>query len=115
MADQNGMPTAVMEAGSGNIAVSNLYSSVTIDEDNNSIIKILARFQLTWTFTEVFDTNGESRIIPKILVTDLPCNVGEETPCFEAKAGLGNDAWSLDNDFRFDTMDGHIRAVELRD
>ena len=115
MADQNGMPTAVMEAGSGNIAVSNLYSSVTIDEDNNSIIKIIARFQLTWTFPEVFDTNGESRIIPKILVTDLPCNVGEETPCFEAKAGLGNDAWSLDNDFRFDTMDGHIRAVELRD
>jgi hypothetical protein len=48
-------------------------------------------------------------------VTDLPCNEGEVTPCFEAKAGLGNDAWSLDNDFRFDTMDGHIRAVELRD
>ena len=37
------------------------------------------------------------------------------TPCFEAEAGLGNDWWSLDNDFRFDTMEGHIRAIELRD
>ena len=114
-ADANGEPMALMESGSDNIAVSNLYSSVSIDEDNNSIIKILARFQLTWTFPESFDTNGENRIIPKILVTDLPCNEGEITPCFETKAGLGNDAWSLDNDFRFDTMDGHIRAVELRD
>jgi hypothetical protein len=115
MADENGEPQAIMESGSDNIAVSNLYSSVSLDENNNSIIKILARFQLTWTFPESFDTNGETRIIPKILVTDLPCNEGEVTPCFEAKAGLGNDAWSLDNDFRFDTMDGHIRAVELRD
>ena len=79
------------------------------------MLLILARFQLTWTFPESFDTNGENQVIPKILVTDLPCNEGEVTPCFEAKAGLGNDAWSLDNDFRFDTMDGHIRAVELRD
>ena len=115
MANEQGEPMALMTSGSDNIAVSNLYSSVSLDEDNNSIIKILARFQLTWTFPESFDTNGESRVIPKILVTDLPCNVGETTPCFEAKEGLGNDAWSLDNDFRFDTMDGHIRAVELRD
>jgi hypothetical protein len=28
--------------------------------------------------------------------------------------GLGDDLWSLDNDFRFDTEPGHIRAVELR-
>lgn len=111
----DGEPVAVMTSGSANIAVSNLYSSVDLDENNNSIIKILARFQLTWTFPESFDTNGVSRITPKIMVTDLPCNEGEETPCFEAKAGLGNDAWSLDNDFRFDTMEGHIRAVELRD
>tara|TARA_B110000483_G_scaffold24056_1_gene28268 strand:- start:2449 stop:7851 length:5403 start_codon:yes stop_codon:yes gene_type:complete len=111
----DGTPTAIMESGSANIAVSNLYSSVTLDEENNDIIKILARFQLTWTFPESFDTNGENLIIPKILVTDLPCNEGELTPCFEATAGLGNDAWSLDNDFRFDTTEGHIRAVELRD
>jgi hypothetical protein len=112
---EDGDPVALMESGSANIAVSNLYSSVDLDEDNNDIIKILARFQLTWTFPESFDTNGENQIIPKILVTDLPCNVGELTPCFEATAGLGNDAWSLDNDFRFDTTEGHIRAVELRD
>jgi hypothetical protein len=30
-------------------------------------------------------------------------------------ASLGNNWWSLDNDFRFDTESGHIRAVELRD
>ncbi|HJL97059.1 MAG TPA: hypothetical protein QF401_02800, partial [Candidatus Poseidoniaceae archaeon] len=111
----DGEPIAVMESGSANIAVSNLYSSVDLDETDNNIIKILARFQLTWTFPESFDTNGINMIIPKILVTDLPCNEGEENPCFEATAGLGNDAWSLDNDFRFDTMEGHIRAVELRD
>tara|TARA_B100001093_G_scaffold78817_3_gene70077 strand:- start:18306 stop:23729 length:5424 start_codon:yes stop_codon:yes gene_type:complete len=108
-------PVASMESGSSNIAVSNLYSSVSLAEENNSIIKISARFQLTWTFPESFDTDGASLIIPKISVTDLPCNVGEVTPCFESTAGFGNDAWSLDNDFRFDTMDGHIRAVELRD
>jgi hypothetical protein len=113
--DGTGQPMALMESGSDNIAVSNIYSSVELDENNDSIIIIKARFQLTWTFPETFDTNGLSRFIPKILVTDLPCNDGEETPCFEAEAGLGNDWWSLDNDFRFDTMEGHIRAIELRD
>ena len=110
----DGAPVAVMESGSENIAVSNLYSSVSLDEQNSSIIKILARFQMTWTFPESFDTDSSSLFIPKLLVTDLPCNEGEVQPCFETKAGLANDAWSLDNDFRFDTMDGHIRAVELR-
>ncbi len=113
--DGTGQPMALMESGSDNIAVSNIYSSVELNENNDSIIIIKARFQLTWTFPETFDTNGLSNFIPKILVTDLPCNDGEETPCFEAEAGLGNDWWSLDNDFRFDTMEGHIRAIELRD
>lgn len=113
--DGTGQPMALMESGSDNIAVSNIYSTAELDVNNESIIIIKARFQLTWTFPEVFDTNGLSRFIPKILVTDLPCNDGEETPCFEAEAGLGNDWWSLDNDFRFDTMEGHIRAIELRD
>ena len=113
--DGTGNPMALMESGSDNIAVSNLYSSVELNEDNESIIIIKARFQLTWTFPEIFDTNGISKFIPKILVTDLPCNDGEITPCFETEAGLGNDWWSLDNDFRFDTMEGHIRAIELRD
>ena len=113
--DGTGQPMALMESGSDNIAVSNIYSTAELDVNNESIIIIKARFQLTWTFPEIFDTNGLSRFIPKILVTDLPCNDGEETPCFEAEAGLGNDWWSLDNDFRFDTMEGHIRAIELRD
>ena len=113
--DGTGQPMALMESGSSNIAVSNLYSTVELDSINESIIVIKARFQLTWTFPETFDTNGVDQFIPKILVTDLPCNDGEITPCFEAEAGLGNDWWSLDNDFRFDTMEGHIRAVELRD
>ena len=113
--DGTGQPMAIMESGSSNIAVSNIYSTVELDSDNESIIIIKARFQLTWTFPEIFDTNGITQFIPKILVTDLPCNDGETTPCFEAKIGLGNDWWSLDNDFRFDTMEGHIRAIELRD
>lgn len=113
--DGTGQPMAIMESGSSNIAVSNIYSTVELDSDNESIIIIKARFQLTWTFPEIFDTNGITQFIPKILVTDLPCNDGEITPCFEAKIGLGNDWWSLDNDFRFDTMEGHIRAIELRD
>lgn len=113
--DGTGQPMALMEAGSNHIAVSNLYSTVELDENNESIIIIKARFQLTWTFPEIFDTDGLTSFIPKILVTDLPCNEGELTPCFEAEVGLGNDWWSLDNDFRFDTMDGHIRAIELRD
>ena len=28
---------------------------------------------------------------------------------------MGNDYWSLDNDFRFDAQPGKIRAIELRD
>ncbi len=44
----------------------------------------------------------------------MPCNDNEVTPCFEVEEGLGDDWWSLDNDFRFDTEAGHIRAIELR-
>ncbi len=112
--DENGQPRAVMASGSTHIAVSNIYSTVEIDPVNESKILIQARFQLTWTFPEIFDTNGESHFIPKILITDRPCNVGEDTPCYELEYGLGEDWWSLDNDFRFDTESGHIRAVELR-
>ncbi|MBQ70380.1 MAG: hypothetical protein CMA65_02690 [Euryarchaeota archaeon] len=112
--DEAGNPVAVMETGSDYIAVSNLYSTVELDETNQSIVIIQARFQLTWQFPESFDTNGVSHFIPKVLVTDLPCNEGEVTPCFETRFGMGDDWWSLDNDFRFDTEQGHIRAVELR-
>ena len=112
--DENGHPVAVMESGSDYIAVSNLYSTVELDSENESVIVIQARFQLTWQFPESFDTNGVSHFFPKVLVTDLPCNEGEVTPCFETRFGMGDDWWSLDNDFRFDTEPGHIRAVELR-
>ena len=112
--DANGDPVAVMETGSDFIAVSNLYSTVDLDADNKSVVVIQARFQLTWQFPESFDTDGVSHFVPKVLVTDLPCNEGETEPCFETRFGMGDDWWSLDNDFRFDTEAGHIRAVELR-
>jgi hypothetical protein len=110
----DGLPQAVMESGSDYIAVSNLYSSVNLQEGNESVIIIQARFQLTWLFPESFDTDGESHFIPRIRVTDMPCNDNEITPCFEVEEGMGDDWWSLDNDFRFDTESGHIKAIELR-
>ena len=113
--DENGMPKAHLESGGEYIAVSNLYSEISTFEGNASQLLIRARFQLTWSFPESFDTDGETLFIPVLRVTDKPCNEGEETPCFTKISGLGNDAWSLDNDFRFDTESGHIKAVELRD
>ena len=110
----DGHPVAVMTSGSDNIAVSNLYSSVSLEEGNESVIIIQARFQLTWMFPEAYDTNGESHFLPRVRVTDMPCNDNELTPCFEVEEGLGDDWWSLDNDFRFDTQPGKIRAIELR-
>ena len=111
----DGTPEAVMESGGDGLAVSNLYSSVITSEENDSFIIIRAQFQLTWTFSEEFDTNGEEFFIPKIRVTDLPCREGETAPCNLVEAGMGNDYWSLDNDFRFDAEQGKIRAIELRD
>tara|TARA_B100000900_G_scaffold346589_2_gene311418 strand:+ start:3119 stop:8527 length:5409 start_codon:yes stop_codon:yes gene_type:complete len=111
---QDGEPVAVMTTGSDNIAVSNLYSSVSLEESNDSVIIIQARFQLTWMFPESYDTDGEGHFLPRVRVTDMPCNDNEVTPCFEVEEGLGDDWWSLDNDFRFDTQPGKIRAIELR-
>jgi hypothetical protein len=111
---EDGLPKAVMSSGSDNIAVSNLYSTVSLEEDNESVIIIQARFQLTWMFPEIYDTDGESHFLPRIKVTDMPCNENEVVPCFEVEEGLGDDWWSLDNDFRFDTESGKIRAIELR-
>ncbi|MEK9650774.1 MAG: hypothetical protein VW102_01095 [Poseidonia sp.] len=111
---EDGLPKAVMTSGSNNIAVSNLYSTVELEQGNESVVIIQARFQLTWMFPEGFDTDGESHFLPRIKVTDMPCNDNEVTPCFEVEEGLGDDWWSLDNDFRFDTEAGHIRAIELR-
>jgi hypothetical protein len=94
--------------------VSNLYSSVSLEENSETVIIIQARFQLTWMFPETYDTDGESHFLPRVKVTDMPCNDNEVTPCFEVEEGLGDDWWSLDNDFRFDTQQGKIRAIELR-
>ena len=110
----DGAPFAVMTSGSDNIAVSNLYSSVSLEENNDTVIIIQARFQLTWMFPETYDTDGEAHFLPRIKVADMPCNDNEVTPCFEVEEGLGDDWWSLDNDFRFDTQQGKIRAIELR-
>ena len=110
----DGLPKAVMASGSDNIAVSNLYSTVSLEDGSDSVIIIQARFQLTWMFPEAYDTDGESHFLPKIKVTDMPCNDNEIVPCFEVEEGLGDDWWSLDNDFRFDTESGKIRAIELR-
>ena len=110
----DGLPKAVMATGSDNIAVSNLYSTVSLEDGSESAIIIQARFQLTWMFPEAYDTDGESHFLPRIKVTDMPCNDNEIVPCFEVEEGLGDDWWSLDNDFRFDTESGKIRAIELR-
>ena len=73
------------------------------------------KFQLTWNFPEIWDTNGEEHFIPKVWIEDKSCGIDVDTPCNIHKAGLGNDLWSLDNDLRFDTQPGHILAIELRD
>ncbi|MGB0612501.1 MAG: hypothetical protein ACPGMW_07735, partial [Poseidonia sp.] len=65
----DGQPVATIVSGSNNIAVSNLYSTVEVEENNETVIVIQARFQLTWMFPESFDTNGESHFIPRIRVT----------------------------------------------
>ncbi len=113
--DANGMPMLELTSGGNGLAVSNLYSSITLDPTNISKMKLEIRFQLTWNFPEVWDTNGESHFIPKVWVEDKPCGLDETFPCNVHKAGLGNDLWSLDNDLRFDTQPGHILAIELRD
>lgn len=116
--DEAGHPVAHMSTGGEYLAVSNLYSSVQVDADDEHRIIISALFQLTWSFPESFDTDPESQeqmFVPKVKVTDKPCGLGENVPCNEVVAGMGEDWWSLDNDFRFDTESGHIRAIELRD
>ena len=113
--DENGMPKAKLESGGEYIAVSNLYSDVSTFGDDENQLLIRARFQLTWSFPEAYDTDGVEHFIPILKVTDKPCNEGEVTPCYTKTSGLGSNAWSLDNDFRFYTEPGHIKAVELRD
>ena len=111
----DGLPEIYLESGGSGLAVSNLYSSIILDPNNQSRMVVSIKFQLTWNFPEIWDTNGESHFIPKVWIEDKPCGLDEDTPCNIHKAGLGNDLWSLDNDLRFDTQPGHILAIELRD
>ncbi len=113
--NSDGMPELFLESGGPGLAVSNLYSEIILDPTNQSRMIVSIRFQLTWDFPEIWDTNGEDTFIPKVWVEDQSCGLDETIPCNIHKAGLGNDLWSLDNDFRFDTQPGHILAVELRD
>ena len=78
-------------------------------------MEVAIKFQLTWNFPEIWDTNGESHFIPKVWIEDKSCGLEEDIPCNIHKSGLGNNMWSLDNDLRFDTQPGHILAIELRD
>jgi hypothetical protein len=110
----NGVPSMHLESGGAGLAVSNLYSMVAPDFTNESLLMVNLRFQLTWNFPEKWDTDGVDLFIPKLEVWDRPCSEIELIPCHEEKAGLGNDVWSLDNDLRFDTAQGHITAIELR-
>ena len=113
--DSSGMPSMHLESGGAGLAVSNLYSSINLDPEDNSRMEVAIKFQLTWNFPEIWDTNGESHFIPKVWIEDKSCGLEEDIPCNIHKSGLGNNMWSLDNDLRFDTQPGHILAIELRD
>ena len=103
-------------ASRGNgLAVSNIYSHASLEPLNQSIMYLNIKFQLTWSFPEIWDTDGENRKVPVVRLSDMPCDEQATSACNTYEAGLGNDLWSLDNDFRFDMMPGHIKAIELRD
>ena len=112
---EDGQPQLHLESGGSGLAVSNLYSSIIIDPENESRMIVSIKFQLTWNFPEIWDTDGQTHFIPKVWIEDKPCGIEQVLPCNIHKAGLGNDLWSLDNDLRFDTQSGHILAIELRD
>ena len=107
----DGHPVAVMTSGSDNIAVSNLYSTVSLEEGNESVVIIQARFQLTWMFPEAYDTDGESHFLPKVRVTDMPCNDNEITPCFELRRVLAMVSGAISNDFQFDTPAARLEPL----
>ncbi|MDP7001815.1 MAG: hypothetical protein QGH90_07935, partial [Candidatus Poseidoniaceae archaeon] len=111
---EDGTPIMHVESGGEGLAVSNLCSAVVLDPENETLLMVNMRFQLTWEFPEVWDTDGVERFIPKLEVWDRSCSEIEDVPCHTKADGLGNDWWSLDNDLRFDTQQGHISAIELR-
>ena len=111
----DGLPVLHLESGGTGLAVSNLYSQISTYPENESRMMVSIKFQLTWSFPEIWDSDGEYHFIPKVRIEDKPCGIETILPCNVHKAGLGNDLWSLDNDLRFDTQSGHILAIELRD
>jgi hypothetical protein len=113
--DEVGNPLMNLASGGSGLAVSNIYSQVSLEPQNQSIMYLEIKFQLTWSFPEIWDTDGLNRKIPVVRLSDSPCGEQSTNPCNTYEAGLGNDLWSLDNDFRFDQMPGHIKAIELRD
>ena len=112
--NSDGLPEVSVESGSQYIAVSNIYSSAEIANLEQTRLIISIKFQLTWLFLESYDTDGESFFLPHLSVSDYPCSVDSNVPCNVEEEVLSTNAWSLDNDFRFDLMSGHITAVELR-
>ncbi len=110
----DGEPKIHVESSSLFIAVSNIYSSIEFGNLDQTKIILSLRFQLTWQFPESYDTDGETFFLPQISVSDKSCSIDLETPCNVENFVLSSNAWSLDNDFRFDTMPGHITAVQLR-
>jgi hypothetical protein len=109
----NGNLSMHLESGSVGLAVSNLYSSMERLEGNDSVLDLHIKFQLTWHFSELWDTDGEVTFVPVVEVADWPCKEGDTDPCFSERGGLGNDRWSLDNDLRFDMAPGHFTAIDL--
>ena len=101
-----------LESGGDGIAVSNLYSYISEVPGNPNAMDLHIKFQLTWEFSEIWDTDGLQLFVPMIEIADYPCRDGEMTPCYTERGGMGNDKWSFDNDFIFDT--NHIVAEELR-
>jgi len=113
--DSEGEPLMNLVSGGSGLAISNIYSQATLEPQNQSIMYLEIKFQLTWSFPEIWDTDGLDRKIPVVRLSDQPCGVQATSACNTYEAGLGNDLWSLDNDFRFDQMSGHVKAIELRD
>ena len=111
---ENDEPQILVESSSQFIAVSNIYSSVEFGNLEQTKIILSIKFQLTWQFSESYDTDGEEFFLPQISVSDKSCSIELEIPCNVENFVLSSNAWSLDNDFRFDTMPGHITAVQLR-
>ncbi|RPG75311.1 MAG: hypothetical protein CBE08_003945 [Euryarchaeota archaeon TMED248] len=107
-------PKIHVESSSPFIAVSNIYSSFEFGNLEQTKIIFSIKFQLTWQFPESYDTDGEIFFLPQISVSDKSCSIDLEVPCNVENFVLSSNAWSLDNDFRFDTMPGHITAVQLR-